>query len=80
LSANQFLLVTKPNVATKLNQQLHSRLEQAMDYFYPMREREIETGRLKRINLNRLQVTIHSIRNSDGHFETITEIKSHLVQ
>ena len=80
MAADQFLLVTSPSVAAKLTPQLNSRLEQAMDYFYPMRERETDTGRLKRIALNRLRVAIQTVEKNDGRFETINDLKVRLLQ
>lgn len=80
MAADRFLLVTTPAVAAKLAAQLRTRLDQAMDYFYPMRERETDTGRLKRIALNRLNVSIHSVEKGDGQFESINDLKVQLLQ
>lgn len=37
---NQFIIITVPNKASTLCQQIEERLNQAMNYFYPIRDRE----------------------------------------
>lgn len=80
MAADQLLLVTTPEVAARLKPILQARLEQAMDYFYPMRDREMDTGRLKDVHLNRIKVSIRIAEKKDGFFRTITDLKAHLRQ
>lgn len=80
MAADHLLLVTTPAIAVKLKPLLQTRLAQAMDYFYPMRDREMDTGRLKDVHSNRLKILIHSVQKKDGRFHTITELKTRLRQ
>lgn len=80
MAADHLLLVTTPQVAARLKPVLMSRLEQAMDYFYPMRDREMDTGRLKDITLNRIKISIQTAAKKDGFFQSITDLKARLRQ
>jgi DNA-binding response OmpR family regulator len=78
LSATVFVLITIPEIATQLRKRLYARLRQSLDYFYPMRSREQDTGRLKSIYVNRLAVKLGVVRKEDGLFEDISLLKKKL--
>jgi DNA-binding response OmpR family regulator len=40
LFANEFVLIVQPSVLSNLEERIRSRLEQSLDYFYPLRDRE----------------------------------------
>jgi hypothetical protein len=71
-------VITIPVIAAQLQKRLNSRLRQSLDYFYPMRDRERNTGRLKSIYVNRLGIKLGVVRNEDGPFENITILKNKL--
>ena len=78
LAADQFVIVTAPEIGEKLRQRLVSRLHQSLDFFYPMRDRESDTGRLKSIYVNRLAVRFGLLKSNDGPFPTIKVLKERL--
>jgi len=78
LAADEFIVISTPEVAAQLRKKLFDRLTQSLDYFYPMRSRERDTGRLKSIYVNRLAIKMGVLRNEDGPFKTISHVKDKL--
>ena len=78
ITSSDFIVITIPEIAAQLQKRLNSRLRQSLDYFYPMRDRERNTGRLKSIYVNRLGIKLGVVRNEDGPFENITILKNKL--
>ncbi len=78
LTQTDFIVVTNPEIAAQLKKRIYSRLRQSLDYFYPMRDREWDTGRLKSIFVNRLSIKLGILRDQDGSYSTILEVKSNL--
>jgi len=78
LTATDFLVITIPEIAAQLQKRLYSRLRQSLDYFYPMRDRERDTGRLKSIYAHRLFLKFALIRNEEGPFKDINLLKASL--
>ena len=78
LTASDFIVITIPEIAAQLSKRLNARLQQSLDYFYPMRDREAHTGRLKSIYVNRLSIKIGILRREDGPFKDISLIKKRL--
>ena len=78
LTASVFIVITIPEIAAQLSKRLNARLQQSLDYFYPMRDREAHTGRLKSIYVNRLSIKIGILRREDGPFKDISLIKKRL--
>ncbi|HAY84824.1 MAG TPA: hypothetical protein DCY42_07860 [Chloroflexi bacterium] len=78
LSASDLIVVTIPEIALQLKKRLDSRLRQSLDYFYPMRDREVHTGRLKSIYANRLSIKMGIIRKEDGILTDISQLKNKL--
>jgi DNA-binding response OmpR family regulator len=74
-SATEFLLLTEPDTAGLLGERVHTRLEQALDYFYPIKDREQDGGRA-----DRLVVKTAHLASNDGKFVSVDEIKSMLLQ
>lgn len=78
LSASDLIVVTIPEIALQLKKRLDTRLRQSLDYFYPMRDREVHTGRLKSIYANRLSIKMGIIRKEDGILTDISQLKNKL--
>ena len=61
------MIVTTPEVGMQLRKRLVGPLQQSLDYFYPMRDRESDTGRLKSIYVNRLAIRLGICVAPRGH-------------
>ena len=70
LGATEFLLITHPNNLLALNERIRSRLEQSLDYFYPLKDRSkpIASG-------ERLSVRIGQLAAQDGPFKSLDALK-----
>jgi DNA-binding response OmpR family regulator len=66
----EFILVTTPGVITSLGERIRSRLEQSMDYFYPISDRGRED-----IPGKRLEVRIRQLLASQGPFKDLQALK-----
>ena len=73
IGPTDFVLVTTPNNLTPLLERIRSRLEQSLDYFYPLKDRGVTTG-------NRLNVRMASLSASDGPFRNLEALKSALAR
>jgi GGDEF domain-containing protein len=40
LLSNEFVIIVQPGIVSNLEERIRSRLEQSLDYFYPLRDRE----------------------------------------
>ena len=78
LAASDFLVITSPQIAAQIKKRLNSRLRQSLDYFYPMRDRERDTGLLKSIYTHRLLTKFAVVRNEEGPFQDINQLKNTL--
>jgi DNA-binding response OmpR family regulator len=78
LSPDTFVIVTTPEGGAQLRKRLVGPLQQSLDYFYPMRDRETDTGRLKSIYVNRLAICLGMLRSTDGQFSNISTLKERL--
>jgi len=78
LAATDFIVLTSPQIAAQLKKRLYARLRQSLDYFYPMRDRERETGRLKSVFAHRLSLKFGVVRHDEGPFENIILLKDTL--
>jgi DNA-binding response OmpR family regulator len=75
LGGTEFLLITHPNNLSALNERIRSRLEQSLDYFYPLKDR----GKLPDSN-ERLSVHIGQLGAGDGPFKTLEALKAKLTR
>lgn len=78
MAVDTFVIVTTPEVGMQLRKRLVGPLQQSLDYFYPMRDRESDTGRLKSIYVNRLAIRLGMLRSTEGPFNSITALKERL--
>ncbi len=75
LSGTDFVLVAPPANLSALQDKLRSRLEQSMDYFYPIKDREQASKRP-----GRLLVKIAEIDAIKGKFTEVDSIKTELLR
>jgi len=57
LNATDFILVVPPSNLAALSDKLHSRLEQSMEYFYPIKDREQAAKRADRLGAKLIEVS-----------------------
>ncbi len=74
LSGTDFVLVSLPVNLAALQERLRTRLEQSMDYFYPIKDRERASKRR-----DRLGVKIAEIASVKGHFTAVDQLKTELM-
>lgn len=74
LTLSQFILVTSPDTADRIAARLKSRLEQALDYFYPLKDRESI-----REKSTRLTIDIQRHYLMDGALIDLYTLKQNLV-
>jgi len=75
LSGTDFLLVAPPANLAALQEKLRARLEQSMDYFYPIKDREQASKRQ-----DRLSVKIAEISAVKGKFTEVDKLKTELLR
>ena len=73
LGGTEFLLITHPNNLSPLNERIRSRLEQSLEYFYPLKDRGKTSG-----SGERLGVRFGQLNASDGPFKSLDELKAKL--
>ena len=80
LGPEQLVVITTPEVVAKLRKRIIHRLKQSLPYFYPMRDREADTGRLKSSDLKRLQIWGKDLTSSTSSFTDINALKDYLLE
>jgi PleD family two-component response regulator len=75
VSAADFVLIVPPASLPALKERLHSRLEQALDYFYPIKDREQIAG-----HKNRLTIKMSEINPVAGSFKSVDPLKTELLR
>jgi DNA-binding response OmpR family regulator len=78
LSPQKFLVITTPESGEQMRRRLAGPLHQSLEFFYPMRDRESDTGRLKLAHANRLGVRFGLLRHTDVPIPDIKSLKQHL--
>ena len=74
LGQTEFVLVTTPATLPALMERISSRLEQSMDYFYPLKDRDKGPA----ID-NRLSVRMKTLSFDDGPFSDLENLKTRLL-
>jgi PleD family two-component response regulator len=74
-SADEFIIVTTMQQREKLAERIKNRLEQSLEYFYPLRDRE-----RKRYLPERLAVQIRMLTAERGPFANLVEIKTRILK
>jgi PleD family two-component response regulator len=75
LSPTEFVLVTSPGNVSALIERIRTRLDQSLDYFYPLKDRDQE-GRIDK----RLSVWMSQLSAQDGPFSDLEQIKAELMK
>lgn len=73
LSMTDFVLVTHSKDLTPLEERIRGRLEQSLDYFYPLKDR----GKAEALE-GRLSIQLGCLTASDGPFKNLPELKTRL--
>ncbi|MFZ6026406.1 MAG: response regulator [Chloroflexota bacterium] len=69
---DQFVIFSTPSILPDLRERIGSRLEQSMDYFYPLKDRgRTDLG-------NRLNVAMKQLASSQGPFASLDDLKEKL--
>jgi DNA-binding response OmpR family regulator len=74
-SGSEFVVITNDEVITNLGERIRSRLEQSLDYFYPLRDRETPEKPEKR-----LAVRMAELLPSHGPFNDLDHLKTVLLR
>ena len=74
-SADEFIIVTTMQQREGLAERIKNRLEQSLEYFYPLRDRE-----RKRYLPERLAVQIRMLTAERGPFTNLVEIKTRIIK
>ena len=75
LGATDFVLITGPERVVRLNERVRSRLEQSLDYFYPIKDRDKAETRSKR-----LVIKAGILQSGDGNFTSLDDLKISLLR
>lgn len=71
-SSSQFVIFSTPSILPDLIERIGSRLEQSLDYFYPLKDRgRTDLG-------NRLEIVMTQLVTSQGPFASLEELKAKL--
>jgi DNA-binding response OmpR family regulator len=68
---DQFILITTPDAAGPLKERISSRLDQTLEYFYPLKDRQREST-----SPHRLKTAIHQQFHDQKKFHTLAELKA----
>jgi DNA-binding response OmpR family regulator len=74
LGPTDFLLVTTPNVLQNLSQRIRTRMDQALDYFYPLKDREQDKP-----GKHRMSIRLSQLLSTQGPFNTVNQITNNLL-
>lgn len=74
LSPTDFLLIAPQGNLSMLEEKLRTRLEQSLEYFYPIKDREQSSNRT-----DRLTVILSTVQSTPGQFASPEEIKTELL-
>ncbi|MBN1666967.1 MAG: response regulator [Anaerolineales bacterium] len=74
-SPADFVVVSTPELVADLNELIRTRLEQSLEYFYPLKDREGP----KR-SQERLAVRMAVFKSSEGNFKSLDELKTELLR
>lgn len=74
ISPTDFVVVVSPSAMPPFQERIKSRLEQSLDYFYPIKDRENASKRP-----DRLAVQIHEIPSVYGRYTSVEQLKKELL-
>ena len=73
LSGTDFILIVPAQSVTTLSEKLHLRLDQSMEYFYPIKDRELAVQQP-----TRLRARLAELANTRGQFLEVDKMKAEL--
>ena len=75
LAPTEFLLLIDPGTASSMDERVRTRLEQSLDYFYPIKDRDqaMQHG-------SRLMVQSAHLASGERRFSSVDELKTELLQ
>lgn len=74
LSQNAFLIITSPERLAEIKSRISNRLEQAVDFFYPLKDRQSQPA-----PKNKLAFTIHDLHAHQGVHQSVDQLKALLM-
>ena len=74
LSPTDFLLVTTPTVLQNLSKRIRTRMGQALDYFYPLKDRDRDVP-----GKQHLSIRLAQLLSTQGPFSTVDQIKNSIL-
>jgi hypothetical protein len=75
VSPVEFILVTRPDRVQPLVARIRDRLDQSLDFFYPLKDRGSESPPGKKLAVSLCQLTAN-----DGTYQDLEALKAELVQ
>jgi DNA-binding response OmpR family regulator len=72
---SEFLLMVEPGTSATLDERIRTRLEQSLDYFYPIKDREQVMAQK-----NRLEVRSAHLDSGEGRFSSLDDLKAELLR
>jgi DNA-binding response OmpR family regulator len=75
VSPVEFILVTRPDRLHPLVDRIRDRLDQSLDFFYPLKDRGTQSAQGKKLAVSLCQLTAN-----DGTFQDLEALKAELVQ
>lgn len=72
-TGTDFIVITTQEFSGLLNERISTRLEQSLDYFYPLKDRDKKDSQSQR-----LKVDIRQLNGSQGPFKDLDSLKSRL--
>jgi hypothetical protein len=74
ISPTDFVVVVPPTSLPPFQERIRSRLEQSLDYFYPIKDRETAAKQP-----NRLAIQINEIPSVYGRYNSVDQLKKELL-
>jgi DNA-binding response OmpR family regulator len=75
LTSTDFILVINPSTLSVLKDKLHARLEQSVEYFYPVKDREHAAARSDRMSTKIIEIA----SLAGGKYSTVDQLKKELL-
>ena len=74
ISPTDFIVVMSPNNMSAFQERVRPRLEQSLDYFYPIKDREKASKRP-----DRLLIKVNDVPSVFGRFSSVDQLKTELL-
>jgi hypothetical protein len=75
LGPDSFVFLTKVSNIGGLKERIRTRLEQSLDYFYPIKDREQSVNRN-----HHLSIRFNELKGSEGQYASLTQLKGALLR